>query len=168
MNRMMKETNRVIRTSLLLTSAIAAAAIAPSIATAQDASLEAQQAEGRVIIVTARQRSENIQDVPLAITAFDSQAIADKSIENLDDVARFTAGLAFEDGQGGFSFPTIRGQAQLFTTAREQPTAVFLNGVYLPRSWLVDLGVKDLERIEVVKGPQSSRYGRNAFAGAIN
>ena len=154
---------------LMLSSALASAAFVPSAAVAQDTtSAEDEEFDDRVIIVTARQRSENIQDVPLAITAFDAEAIKDKNIENLDDVARFTAGFAFEDGQGGFAFPTIRGQSQLFTTAREQPTAVFLNGVYLPRSWLVDLGVKDLQRIEVVKGPQSSRYGRNAFAGAIN
>lgn len=160
---------RARRAGLLLGSALASAAFMPGIAAAQDeAAAEEEEYDERVIIVTARQRAENIQDVPLAITAFDAQAIKDKNIENLDDVARFTAGFAFEDGQGGFAFPTIRGQSQLFTTAREQPTAVFLNGVYLPRSWLVDLGVKDLERIEIVKGPQSSRYGRNAFAGAIN
>ncbi|WP_394728782.1 TonB-dependent receptor [Altererythrobacter sp. GH1-8] len=157
------------RAGLLLTSALATAAFLPGIAAAQDeASAEEDIDDDRVIIVTARQRAENIQSVPLAITAFDAEAIKDKNIENLDDVARFTAGFAFEDGQGGFAFPTIRGQSQLFTTAREQPTAVFLNGVYLPRSWLVDLGVKDLQRIEIVKGPQSSRYGRNAFSGAIN
>lgn len=157
------------RAGLLLSSALVSAAFMPSIAVAQDEAVaEDEEYDERVIIVTARQREENIQDVPLAITAFDTEALAEKNIETLDDVARFTAGLAFEDGQGGFAFPTIRGQSQLFTTAREQPTAVFINGVYLPRSWLVGLGVKDLERIEVVKGPQSSRYGRNAFAGAIN
>ena len=161
---------RKVRLAWLATSALAATALTPGAALAQADGDGVMTDEGgrNVIIVTARQREENIQDVPLAITAFDAEALADKSIENLDDVARFTAGFSFEDGQGGFAFPTIRGQSQLFTTAREQPTAVFLNGVYLPRSWLVDLGVKDLERIEIVKGPQSSRYGRNAFSGAIN
>lgn len=142
----------------------------PGISVAQGQSGEAARSAGEwdTIIVTARNREENIQDVPLAITAFSAESLENKNIENLDDVARFTAGFSFEDGQGGFGFPTIRGQSQLFTTAREQPVAVFLNGVYLPRSWLVDLGTNDLQRIEIVKGPQSSRYGRNAFAGAIN
>jgi len=158
------------RAALLLGSVLASAALMPTAGLAQTQSTAAivDEADQRMIVVTARQREENIQDIPLAITAFDAKDIANKNIENLDDVARFTAGLAFEDGQGGFAFPTIRGVSQLFTTAREQPTAVFMNGVYLPRSWLVDLGIKDLARIEVVKGPQSARYGRNAFAGAIN
>lgn len=159
---------RMARLGWLTSSALAVSALTPNVAFAQEESAQSEEPTRNLIIVTARQRAENIQDVPLAITAFDAEAIAEKSIENLDDVARFTAGFAFEDGQGGFAFPTIRGQSQLFTTAREQPAAVFLNGVYLPRSWLVDLGVSDLERIEIVKGPQSSRYGRNAFSGAIN
>jgi len=161
----MRKTNSFI--SLLMATG---ALTCPGVVMAQQQSETAASTgnERNIIIVTARNQAENIQDVPLAITAFDTEALEKKSIENLDDVARFTAGFSFEDGQGGFGFPTIRGQSQLFTTAREQPVAVFLNGIYLPRSWLVDLGTNDLERIEIVKGPQSSRYGRNAFSGAIN
>ncbi len=120
------------------------------------------------IIVTARRREENIQDVPLSITAFDAAAIERRNIMELDDVARFTAGFAFEDFDGGNGGPVIRSQPTINVTSREQTTATFLDGVYLPRSWLVDIGATNLQRIEIVKGPQSARYGRNAFAGAIN
>ena len=120
------------------------------------------------IIVTARRREENIQDVPLSITAFDALTIERRNIMELDDVARFTPGFAFEDFDGGNGGPVIRSQPTINVTSREQTTATFLDGVYLPRSWLVDLGATNLERIEIVKGPQSARYGRNAFAGAIN
>ena len=136
--------------------------------------LKAQEASGEAdallpeIIVTARRREENIQDVPISITAFDAVSIERRNIMELDDVARFTPGFAFEDFDGGNGGPVIRSQPTINVTSREQTTATFLDGVYLPRSWLVDLGATNLQRIEIVKGPQSARYGRNAFAGAIN
>lgn len=145
----------VLSVLALSTALVAADAVAQSVALEE-------------IIVTARKRSENLQDIPLSITAFTATAIDRKNIQDLKDVARFTAGLAFEDYSGGFGIAVIRGQSQVRTTALEQPVATFLNGVYLPRSYMVNLGVTNLERIEVVKGPQSSRYGRNAFSGAIN
>ena len=120
------------------------------------------------IVVTARMREESIQDIPLAVSAFDTEAINRRGIAELEDVARFTAGFAFEDFDGGNASPVIRGQATLRQTAREQTVATFLDGVYMPRSWAVDLGMTNVQRVEVVKGPQSSRYGRNAFSGAIN
>jgi len=136
---------------------------------AQDGAGEAEPVESEnVIVVTARSREENIQDVPLAITAVTAEDIERKSIENLSDVARFTAGFSFENLGGGNAAPTIRGQSAIDTGGREQPTATFFDGVYLPRSWLVDAGTTNLQRIEIVKGPQSARFGRNAFSGAIN
>lgn len=137
----------------------------PSPVLAQD---EQADDERDVVIVTARKREENLQDVPLAVTAFDSEALARKNITELEDVARFTAGFAFEDNEGGAANPNIRGISTLLTTSREQVVATFVDGVYMPRNWLVDIGTTGLERIEIVKGPQSARFGRNAFAGAIN
>ena len=155
-----------VKNGFLVSAALGALVMtAPSTALAQD-----DEADGGrdTIVVTARNREENLQDVPLAITAFDEEAIKTRGIQDLDDVARFTAGFAFEDFDGGNASPVIRGQSTARLTAREQTVATFLDGVYLPRSWLVDLGTSNLERIEVVKGPQSARYGRNAFSGAIN
>ncbi|MEM9533745.1 MAG: TonB-dependent receptor [Pseudomonadota bacterium] len=120
------------------------------------------------VVVTARYRAENIQDVPISISAFSAELIERNNIVELEDIARLTAGFAFEDFDGGNANPVIRGQSTLRATAREQTVATFLDGVYMPRSWLVDIGTANMERIEIVKGPQSARYGRNAFAGAIN
>ncbi|MEM8984998.1 MAG: TonB-dependent receptor, partial [Pseudomonadota bacterium] len=145
--------------SLLLTT--------PLVAQTDDGD-EADDGSIDTIVVTARNRTENLQDVPLAISAFDAAAIERNNIVELEDVARLTAGFAFEDFDGGNASPVIRGQATLRATAREQTVATFLDGVYMPRSWLVDIGTTNMERIEIVKGPQSARYGRNAFAGAIN
>lgn len=150
--------------------ALASGLIAGSVASGTLAQNENNRGElvMEQVTVTARQREESIQDVPLAVSAFDQQTIQRRGIQDLQDVARFTAGFAFEDFDGGNANPVIRGQTTLRTFAREQTVAAFLDGVYMPRSWVVDLGTTNLERIEIVKGPQSARYGRNAFAGAIN
>lgn len=124
--------------------------------------------EDNVIIVTARNREENIQSVPIAVTAIDSKDILRRGMDDLNDVARFTPGFSFENLAGGNAAPTIRGMSTVNVTSREQTTASFYDGVYMPRSWLVDSGAFNLQRIEIVKGPQSARYGRNAFSGAIN
>ena len=62
----------------------------------------------------------------------------------------------------------IRGLAQTFATARIQNVSFFLDGVYLLRQSMLNIGMIDMERIEVVKGPQNAIYGRNAFTGAVN
>lgn len=120
------------------------------------------------IIVTARQREESIQDIPIAITAFGAEDFDKRAIRGLEDVARFTAGFSFEDFGSGFATPVIRGASQTRLTAIEQNVSTFFDGVYVPRGWAINPGLTNLSRIEVVKGPQSARYGRNAFMGAIN
>ncbi|WP_432199913.1 TonB-dependent receptor [Erythrobacter sp. W53] len=145
------------------------AAASSSGAYAQEADESADAAEdGNVIIVTARSRAEDIQDVPLAITAFGEEDIERRGLQELDDVARFTPGFSFEDFSGGFAQPVIRGQATSRVTALESNVSTFFDGVYIPRSWAVDIGTAAVQRVEIVKGPQSARYGRNAFSGAIN
>ncbi|MFK7830469.1 MAG: TonB-dependent receptor [Congregibacter sp.] len=120
------------------------------------------------IVVTARQRAESIQDIPIAVTAFTEENFDRQAIRGMEDIARFTSGLNFEDFGGGFGTPVIRSASQTRLTAIEQNVATFWDGLYVPRGWAVDVGVSSLQRVEVVKGPQSARYGRNAFMGAIN
>lgn len=136
-------------------------------ALAQDNAAEALAPSGE-IVVTARNKQESIQTVPMSITALSAETMEKKSVQGMDDIARFTPGLSFESYSGGFQSPVIRGQAQTKVTSLESNVATFYDGIYLPRSWTVDLGVAALDRVEVLKGPQSARYGRNAFAGAIN
>ncbi len=147
--------------------AMAAMLACPAVAAAQDTATTAA-GTSNVIIVTARNKEESLQDVPLAITAFGEEQIDRLGLQELDDVARFTPGFSFEDFSGGFAIPVIRGQAQTRVTALETNVSTFYDGIYIPRSWAVDIGTTNLQRVEIVKGPQSARYGRNAFAGAIN
>ena len=121
------------------------------------------------IVVTARKREENLQDVPLSITALSALDFQRRSINDLEGVADYTAGLNFEDFSTTFNgLLTIRGLTQADIQNRVQNVAVFLDGAYIPRNYSIDIGLLDLARVEVVKGPQSSLYGQNAFAGAIN
>ena len=122
------------------------------------------------IIVTSRKKSESSSDVPLQISAFSGAEMAQRQFLGLHDIAQATPGLEYEDyvTAGLSTAPVIRGQSQTFTTSRIQNTAVFFDGIYLQRQSMVNPGLVDLERVEVVKGPQNAIYGRNAFAGAIN
>jgi iron complex outermembrane receptor protein len=121
------------------------------------------------IVVTARNREERLQDVPLSITAFSSETLADANVRNLRDVAYLTPGLSITSGGSEFGVaPVIRGQTNLNGGSGDPNVAVFLDGIYISNNSAINVGLIDIERIEVVKGPVSALYGRNAFAGAIN
>ncbi|MFT2092747.1 TonB-dependent receptor [Paraglaciecola sp. 2405UD69-4] len=152
-----------------LTYVIASLLGSSTLVQAQEVTDEAEIDSLEVITVTSRKVSERILDIPIAINAFTKEDIKRKSIEELDDVALMTPGLTFEDfSNGGFGSPVIRGASQFSVDQLEQNVSVFLDGVYIPRQYAVDMGSLDMERIEVVKGPQSALYGANAFMGAIN
>jgi iron complex outermembrane receptor protein len=123
------------------------------------------------VVVTARKRDEKLLDVPIAITAFTSQSIQNEGIYSLSDLANFAPGLSYDDtvagsGRSDRSFPeyVIRGMVPSLTT--NPTTTVFVDGTPLI-SGQID-GLDDLERVEVLKGPQSAFFGRETFAGAIN
>ncbi len=121
------------------------------------------------LVVTARKVEESIQDIPVAISAFSAEQLRKRNVEQLEDIALQTPGLTFEDfSNGGFGAPVVRGASQFSLTALEQNVSTFFDGVYIPRNYALDLGVGSLERVEVVKGPQSALYGANSFLGAIN
>ena len=120
------------------------------------------------VVVTARSREERLQTIPLAITAFTADDLTRRTVQDMRDVARLTPGFVFEEYSGSSNTsPVIRGATQI-AGSTEQPVSFFLDGVYLPRSYVTDIGFTGIERIEIVKGPQSARYGRNAFMGAVN
>ncbi len=122
------------------------------------------------IVVTARKRQESLQQAPLSVTPFNAAELQQRGISGLDDIAAATPGFTFEAFQSGGAHgnAVIRGLAQQFTTSRIQNVSFFIDGVYLQRQSMLDLGMIDMERVEVVKGPQNALYGRNAFAGAVN
>jgi len=150
--------------------ALALAAGFPFPAEAQEASGEEQMSAIDEIIVTARRREESLQDVPLAITALDAGDLDSVGARGLEDIAARTVGFTYEPfaNSGNTGYPVIRGLSTSFVSARVQNVGVFMDGIYLQRQGMFDPGLMDVQRVEVVKGPQNALYGRNAFAGAIN
>jgi iron complex outermembrane receptor protein len=134
---------------------------------AQQAGTESRVGGIEEIVVTTRRREESLQEVPLAITAFNAAQLETQGIETLQDLTFLTPGITMRSTGGEAAIqPIIRGIVNL--GGAEPNVAIFLDGVYLANQSTVNLSFLGLERIEVVKGPVSSLYGRNAFAGAIN
>jgi iron complex outermembrane receptor protein len=146
---------------LLGATALAAVLVYPAgVAQAQD---EASEEE---IVVTARKREEALQSVPLSISAFTEEVIENAGIDNVEDIATLTPGFTFAPlFGGGAATPVIRGQS---TTIGEPNVGFFIDGVYQSSRAIMDASLGDVERVEVVKGPQSALYGRNTFGGAVN
>lgn len=121
--------------------------------------------DDNVIIVTARKVSENLQEVPTSVAVVTSDAIDNLALDSVADISKVTAGLTFDDsfGRDG-NRPVIRGQANILG---QSGVAYFIDGIYFSGS-IGDYNVDNIERIEVVKGPQSALYGRNTYSGAIN
>ena len=126
------------------------------------------------VMVTARRREESLQDVPLSISAFTAADIQRAGIANFSDVAKLTPSLVFDQDFGANDTrPSIRG---LPATRGRPPVGVLIDGIDVSSEAiatagggiLLNLRLLDVERIEVVKGPQSALYGRVAFGGAIN
>ena len=117
------------------------------------------------IIVTARKREENLQDVPLTVSAFTDSALEERGITSLQDIADFTPGFDFAQAFGRNDFrPVIRGQANILGRAN---AGLFIDGIIVEEG-NASVPLAALERVEVVKGPQSALYGRSTLAGAVN
>jgi iron complex outermembrane receptor protein len=161
--------------ALLLTSAALFAAAQPAAAqetagaqgTVPTAVAPHEEDEFADIVVTARQREENLQDVPDSITAFTATAIAERRLERIDDFLALTSNVRINNDQDtATNNISIRGLG----ANRNQAAAVAfsIDGVVLPDSDAFTIDLTDVERVEVLKGPQGALYGRGAIAGAIN
>ena len=122
------------------------------------------------IVVTAQRRAENIQDVNIAITAFSADTLATLGWKDITQVATQTPNVDIKYVWGN-SMPvaTIRGIGMNDFQANSKPgVAFYVDEVYLPSIALMGLQMFDMERLEVLKGPQGTLYGRNTNGGAIN
>ncbi|MCG8612096.1 MAG: TonB-dependent receptor [Pseudomonadales bacterium] len=126
------------------------------------------------VIVTSRKREERLQETPIAITAFSSNDLEMLSLNDLSGIGSFTPNLVFDQGTGNTGGSTssqiyMRGIGQadfLFTS--EPGVGIYLDGVYLPRSIGSLMDLIDIERVEVLKGPQGTLFGKNSVGGAIS
>ncbi|HET7817168.1 MAG TPA: TonB-dependent receptor [Sphingomicrobium sp.] len=139
----------------------------PADAQTQD---EAAAGSDQDIVVTARRRSELLQDVPIAVTAYSGEQLDRQGSLDITDVGDTTPNVTLEVSRGTNSTLTafIRGVGQQDPVAGfEQGVGIYLDDVYLNRPQGAVLDIYDVERIEVLRGPQGTLYGRNTIGGAI-
>ncbi len=161
--------------SLAFASSLIALALSAAPASAQEAVADQPQAaqpdSGGEIIVTAQRREERLQDVPIAITALGSEQLAQRGAIDLANLVGAVPGLSISGftGANGSNVVSIRGvTGQVLAIGSGQATAIYIDGVYLSRPDAAFFALDDVERVEVLRGPQGALYGRNATAGAIN
>ncbi|MBD2858103.1 TonB-dependent receptor [Spongiibacter sp. KMU-158] len=123
------------------------------------------------IIVTAQKREESIQDTPISIKAFNAEALEVQGIEGIGDLGAKVPGMTVEP------FPINNATLRIYIrgmgifdvqVTQDAPIGVYADGVYIARSTGTALDIADLERIEVLRGPQGTLYGRNTSGGAVN
>ncbi len=130
---------------------------------------QANGAQLEDIIVTAQKREQSLQDVPISINAFNAESIAALSAETIGDLDTFTPGLSINDTSVTQPSYAIRGvQTDDFGIGTEPSVGIFIDGVYSGRSGSSLIFFNDVARVEVLKGPQGTLFGRNTSAGAIS
>jgi iron complex outermembrane receptor protein len=122
------------------------------------------------IIVTAQKVEENVQDVPIAISVIDGDALSRAGVRNLEDLTSIVPSVTFRKGTtNANSAIVMRGVGTIsFSIAAEPSVSTVVDGVVLSRSGQSFLDLVDLERIEVLRGPQGTLFGKNASAGLVN
>lgn len=147
---------------VLLSSAALACAMSVLPAVAQELVLEE-------IVVTSKLREQNLQVVPLSITVFTDDQLDRLGVKNVQDLAAFTPNFNIYSGNGrqDASAINVRGLSPNTSDERYQPVSFFVDGIFMG-GLTVGLDTANVERIEVIKGPQSSTFGRATYAGAID
>ncbi|HEY4545773.1 MAG TPA: TonB-dependent receptor [Pedomonas sp.] len=123
------------------------------------------------IIVTARKKDESIIQAPVAISALSADALEARGISNYSDLSDFVPGFRYQNqsvnrNDRGYTFFTVRGMFSGTPSPDRQGASAFIDGV--PVGGGAISGLTDIERVEVIKGPQSAYFGRATFAGAVN
>ncbi|MFA5631860.1 MAG: TonB-dependent receptor [Porticoccaceae bacterium] len=120
------------------------------------------------IIVTASKREQSLQNVPIAVTALSAEKLVSSGVSDVEDMTVVTPGLTV-GYQGGGVVLYLRGVGSSDVTAgAESAIAMYVDGVYMPESYGNQMAFNNIERIEVLRGPQGTLFGRNATGGLIN
>ncbi len=144
---------------------------APAPAQAKDAQDSAQNDGLAEIVVTAQRRNESVQDVPIAISAFSSDQLRAAGVASALDIGQLVPNLIAQNntGLGSANAYYIRGLGNTETIATfDPPVGTYVDDIYLSRQNANNLNLFDVERVEVLRGPQGTLFGRNTTGGAIN
>ncbi len=151
----------------LLARSVSAASVA--IAAATPGHVAAQAGVIEEVVVTVQRREESLSEVPLAVTALTGEFIQDVNLDDVKDLVLYTPGLTGNSKDSFIDILNIRGVlTNDFGVGGDPSVSVFKNGLYQSRNGAVVTSFYDVDRAEVLRGPQSFLFGRNSIAGAIN
>lgn len=161
-----------VRRKLLLTATVLVCSTGPGLAFAQAERTGARATpDGALVdevVVSARRREERLQDVPMSVTSLSAATLDKRGVVDIHDMEEVTPGLRFSSA-GVVSQPSIRGVA---TTSGqigdEANVAIYVDGIYSPAMSFNLFSLNNVERVEVLRGPQGTLFGRNAAGGAIS
>lgn len=145
--------------------------IGPGVAASAAAEQEGMEVAAlQEVIVTAQKRAENLQEVPIAITAMDAEALEVRGVTDTDSIAKSVPNLHIKQGTTGVITIAIRGVSNNDpgNPGFENAVGMYLDGVYAGKAVNSLFDLDDVERIEVLRGPQGTLYGRNTIGGAVN
>ncbi|MBY0509272.1 MAG: TonB-dependent receptor [Rhodospirillaceae bacterium] len=152
-----------LRRSLFISTALMSVALSHGAVAAETARLQIEE-----VVVTAQKREQNLADAPISITAFTSTQIENAGLGDLSEIGHFTPGLYWNNINVSKPQVFIRGLGTTAFDAGSDPSvAVFLDDTYIARFAGMSMEMLDIERIEVLKGPQGTLYGRNSAGGAV-
>ena len=156
--------------SLIAFAAPAVAQDAPP-ATAAPADSNGQAADADTpgeVVVVARKREELLQDVPIAVTAVTGDVIEKRGLTQVKDVAALTPSLNVNSDSVGRVFLAVRGVGTTLVGTVQPGVGIFVDGVYQPNNSYLHNPLVDVDRVEVLRGPQGTLYGKNTLGGALN
>lgn len=143
-------------------------ALSQEVTEAETTVVEDKEAVLGTVVVTATKRAASLQDIPVSVSAVSADVLKDRGLSNIEDLSTLVPNLNWGE-HAGTTLITIRGVGSTVDSGITEPTvATYVDGVFLPRSTMATLRAVDIERVEVLRGPQGTLYGRNATGGAIN
>ncbi|QOT73465.1 TonB-dependent receptor [Sphingobium fuliginis] len=158
--------------ALAASTALASATLWMTPAFAQDAAPQTAQPDyGSDIIVTATRRETTLQSTPIAVSAFGQAQLDRQQVKDVTDLARFVPSLQFnQQGDQSAVLLTLRGigNDSAYTEVADPEVAIYVDGIYSPRAQGASVLMYDMERVEVLRGPQGTLFGRNATVGALS
>ncbi len=164
-----------LRSMLLAGSSVVAAFAVGSVAQAQTGGAAAPAASDGTqleqIIVTATKRETNLQETPIAISAFGQAALDRQQVKDVTDLAKFVPSMQInQQGDQGAIMITMRGIGNdtAFTEVADPEVAIYVDGIYSPRAQGAAVLMYDMDSVEVARGPQGTLFGRNATVGAVS
>jgi len=164
------QTKQTKYSHLAAASVISLALAAPVATSQEDASEDREARRFAPVVVTSQRREENLIDVPISVSAFDGDLLKDLGVTDLTEVAKITPNVTLEVSRGTNTTLTafVRGVGQQDPVAGfEAGVGIYIDDVYLNRPQGAVLDVFDVKRVEVLRGPQGTLYGRNTIGGAV-